>query len=87
MSGFGHGQDALPDLGGQAKQPHDLRDPDAADALPPGDVGLVFCLAGGQERLSLEGLAEALNHLGRPGFLGRLGLTARERNGARISSE
>ena len=36
-------------------------------AFPPGNVGLVFGLAGRKERLSLESLTEKLDDRGRPG--------------------
>ncbi len=72
----------LLDLGGQVSQPHDLRDPDAADALPTGDGGLVGGLARLEERLPLEGFAEELGHPGYPRHLGRLGLAPGRWDGA-----
>ena len=79
---FGHDQDVLLDLGSQTKHPHDLRDPDPADALPAGDIGLVFGLAGRQQRLPPEGLAEKLDNRGRSGHLGWLGFAPGRRDGA-----
>ena len=63
---IGQGQDLLLDLGREAEQAHDLGHPGAGDALPAGDGRLVGGLAGLEEVLPLEGLAEKLDHAGRP---------------------
>lgn len=77
-----HGQDVLLDLRGEAEHAHCLGHPGAGDPLSPGDVGLVGGLAGLQEGLPLDGLAEEFDHPGRPGLPGRLGLAPGRRDGA-----
>ncbi len=52
----------LLDLGREAQQAHDLGHPGAGDALLAGDGRLVGGLAGLEERLPLDGLAEELDH-------------------------
>lgn len=42
----GHGENALLDGRGESKEPHDLRDTGAGDALAAGDVGLAGDLPG-----------------------------------------
>lgn len=77
----GQGEDPLLDLGREVEQAHDLGDPGALDALPAGDIGLVGGLARRQEGLPLAGLAEELDHPGRPWDLGRLPVEDPGRNG------
>ena len=48
--------------GARRKEAHDLRHPGAGDALAAGDLGLVGCLAGLEEGVPLEGLAEEIDH-------------------------
>lgn len=57
-------------------------DAGAGDPLSPGDVGLVGGLAGLQEGLPLDGLAEEFDHPGRPGLPGRLRVAPPARDGA-----
>ncbi len=71
---LGHCENVLLDLGGQTQHPHDLRNSGPGDALSAGDVGLIGGVAGFEEGLPLDGLAEELDHPGRLGLLGRLGL-------------
>jgi len=61
------------DLWREAQQAHDLGHPGAGDALPAGDGRPVGDLAGLEEALPLEGLAEVLDHAGRPWFPGLFG--------------
>jgi len=68
----GHGQDVLLDLEGQAEQGHHLGDPSAGDSLAAGDLSLIADSPRFEEGLPLKGLAEKLDHPGRPGRLGWL---------------
>lgn len=70
----GEGQDVLLDLGREAAHAHDLGDAGAGDALPAGDGRLVGDLAGLEEALPLDGLAEELDTRGVRGSFGGLGL-------------
>ena len=62
------------DLGREPKHPHDLGHSRPGDALPPGYLGLGGDLAGLEEGLPLDGLAEKLDDPGRPGVSRWLGL-------------
>ena len=68
------GQNLFLDLRGEAQHAHDLGYAGAGDTLPAGDVGLVGDLAGRQEGLPLDGLAEESTTRGVLGSLGGLGL-------------
>jgi len=61
MDRLGHGENVLLNIVGKADQAHDLVQPRPTDALPLGDVGLAFGLAGLKERLPLNGLAQEFN--------------------------
>ena len=70
------------DLRRQAEHAHDLGDPGAGNPVPPGDLGLAGDVAGFQERLPLDGLAQEFDDPGRPGILGRFRLAPAWQDGA-----
>lgn len=51
-------QNLFLDLRGEAQQAHDLGNPGTGDSLLSGDVGLIGNIAGLQEGLPFDGLAE-----------------------------
>lgn len=67
------GQNAFLDLGRQAEQAHDLGYPGSGQAVFPGDLGLCSDLTRFELPTPLLGLAEELDHVGRPGLLRGLG--------------
>lgn len=68
-NGDGRGQNLFLDLRREAQHSHDLCYAGAGNAFPNGDVSLAGDLAGLQEGLPLDGLAEEFDHPGRPGHL------------------
>ena len=68
--------------GAEPEHAHDLGDPGAGDPFPPGYLGLICGLAGLQERLPLDGLAQEFDDPGCLGIFGRLRLAAAWRDGA-----
>ena len=72
VEGISRGEDMLLDRRGQAQHAHDLVYAGSRDPLPSGNVGLVGDLAGLQEGLPFDGLAEELDHPGCFGLLWRL---------------
>ena len=65
---LGQGQDVLLDVGSQTQHAQNLRDPSAGHALPAGDLGLAGDVAGFEEDLPLDGLAEEFDNPGRLGL-------------------
>jgi hypothetical protein len=70
----GEGENVLLDRVREVEQAHHLRHPGAGDPIPAGGVGLVGDLAGLEEDLPFDGLAQELDHAGCPGSFGGLGL-------------
>jgi len=66
----GERQEMFLDLWREPQQAHDLGHPSAGDALPASDGRLVGDLAGLEESLPRQGVAEELDHPGRPGYWG-----------------